>query len=182
MVRWVRRHCPPDTGFEIRALAVWGRARYLSVTEAPHSFTSGWGRNIFVSFKPPIPGNEPRTLAWKAAVSTTTLPRLWTHRLRWSPGTLCTFSSDAANVSAPSLCHWEYHYFQWDDFFLVPLDLAPVSWKNEFQNSVLFLAPSSLTICSCQALSLSVLIDSLTSLVRLFVHSHVLGIVTESHS
>ena len=27
---------PPDTGFEIRALAVWGRARYLSVTEAPH--------------------------------------------------------------------------------------------------------------------------------------------------
>ena len=37
------------------------------------SFTSGWGRNIFVSFKPPWPGNEPRTLAWKAAVLTTTL-------------------------------------------------------------------------------------------------------------
>ena len=32
-LRW---HCPPDTRFEIRALAVWGRARYLSVTEAPH--------------------------------------------------------------------------------------------------------------------------------------------------
>ena len=31
MVRWLRWHCPPDTGFEIRALAVWGRARYLSV-------------------------------------------------------------------------------------------------------------------------------------------------------
>ena len=29
--------CPPDTGFEIRALAVRGRARYLSVTEAPHN-------------------------------------------------------------------------------------------------------------------------------------------------
>ena len=28
------------------------------------SFTSGWGRNIFVSFKP---GNGPRTPAWKAA-------------------------------------------------------------------------------------------------------------------
>ena len=28
---------PPDTGFEIWALAVWGRARYLSVTEAPHN-------------------------------------------------------------------------------------------------------------------------------------------------
>ena len=37
MVRWLRWHCPPDTGFEIRALAVWGRARYLSVTQAPHN-------------------------------------------------------------------------------------------------------------------------------------------------
>ena len=37
MVRWLRWHCPPDTGFEIRALAVWGRARYLSDTEAPHN-------------------------------------------------------------------------------------------------------------------------------------------------
>ena len=32
MMRW---HCPPDTGFEIRVLAVWGRPRYLSITEAP---------------------------------------------------------------------------------------------------------------------------------------------------
>ena len=37
------------------------------------TFTRGWGRNIFVSFKPPKPGTEPRTLAWKAAVLTTTL-------------------------------------------------------------------------------------------------------------
>ena len=36
-------------------------------------FTRGWGRNISVSFKPPSPGTEPRTLAWKAAVLTTTL-------------------------------------------------------------------------------------------------------------
>ena len=36
------------------------------------SFTSGLGRNIFNFFKPPRPGNEPRTLAWKAAVLTTT--------------------------------------------------------------------------------------------------------------
>ena len=35
------------------------------------TFTRGWGRNIF--FKPPRPGTEPRTLAWKAAVLTTTL-------------------------------------------------------------------------------------------------------------
>ena len=27
------------------------------------TFTRGWGRNIFVSFKPPTPGTEPRTLA-----------------------------------------------------------------------------------------------------------------------
>ena len=46
MVRWLRCHCPPDTGFEIRALAVWGRARYLSVTEAPHNYiiTTEWRR------------------------------------------------------------------------------------------------------------------------------------------
>ena len=37
------------------------------------TFTRGWGRNIFVSFKPPRPGTEPRTLAWKAVVLTTTL-------------------------------------------------------------------------------------------------------------
>ena len=37
------------------------------------TFTREWGRNIFVSFKPPRPGTEPGTLAWKAAVLTTTL-------------------------------------------------------------------------------------------------------------
>ena len=43
------------------------------------TFTRGWGRNNFVSFKPPRPGTEPRTLAWKAAVLTTTLgpPPKW---------------------------------------------------------------------------------------------------------
>ena len=43
------------------------------------TFTRGWGRNIFVSFKPPRPETEPRTLAWKAAVLTTTLgpPPKW---------------------------------------------------------------------------------------------------------
>ena len=37
------------------------------------TFTRWRRRNIFVSFKPPRPGTEPRTLAWKAAVLTTTL-------------------------------------------------------------------------------------------------------------
>ena len=36
-------------------------------------FTRGWGRNSVVSFKLHRPGTEPRTLAWKAAVLTTTL-------------------------------------------------------------------------------------------------------------
>ena len=42
MVRWLWWHCPPDTGFEIRAPAVWGRTRYLSVTEAPHNTDWMW--------------------------------------------------------------------------------------------------------------------------------------------
>ena len=37
------------------------------------TFTRGWEETFFVSFKPPRPGTEPRTLAWKAAVLTTTL-------------------------------------------------------------------------------------------------------------
>ena len=40
MVRWMRWHSPPDIGCEIRALAVWGWAGYLSVTEAPHNIKS----------------------------------------------------------------------------------------------------------------------------------------------
>ena len=53
MVRWLRWHCPPDTGFEIRALAVWGRARYLSVTEAPHNtdFHTWMGKKHFCFFQ-----------------------------------------------------------------------------------------------------------------------------------
>ena len=75
MVRWLRWHCPPDTGFEIRPLAVWGRAPTSRSRRLPTilTFTRGWGRNMFVSFKPPRPGTERRTLAWKAAVLATTL-------------------------------------------------------------------------------------------------------------
>ena len=51
------------------------------------TFTRGWGRNIFVSFKPLSPGTEPRTLAWKAAVLTTTLgpPPFY----QWMPINIC---------------------------------------------------------------------------------------------
>ena len=60
MVRWLRWHCPPDTGFEIRALAVWGRARYLSVTEAPHNtgFHTWMGKKHFCSFQTAETGNR----------------------------------------------------------------------------------------------------------------------------
>ena len=60
MVRWLRWHCPPDTGFEIRALAVWGRARYLSVTEAPHNtdFHTWMGKKHFCFFQTAKTGNR----------------------------------------------------------------------------------------------------------------------------
>ena len=60
MVRWLRWHCPPDTGFEIRALAVWGRARYLSVTEAPHNtnFHTWMGEKQFCFFQTAETGNR----------------------------------------------------------------------------------------------------------------------------
>ena len=56
-MRW---HCPPDTGFEIRALAVWGRARYLSVTEAPHNtnFHTWMGKKQFCFFQTAGTGNR----------------------------------------------------------------------------------------------------------------------------
>ena len=87
MVRW---HCPPDTEFEIWALAVWGRARYLSVTEAPHNtdFYTWMGKKHFLFLSNRL-NREPRTLAWKWAVLTTTLgpppvrlfriPMLWAY-------------------------------------------------------------------------------------------------------
>ena len=60
MVRWFWWHCPPDTGFEIRALAVWGRARYLSVTEAPHDtdFHTWMGKKHFCFFQTAETGNR----------------------------------------------------------------------------------------------------------------------------
>ena len=72
-------HCPPDTEFEPwRSEAEHATARSRGLPTIL-SFTHGWGRNIFVSFKPPRTGTEPRTLAWKAAVLTTILgpPPLW---------------------------------------------------------------------------------------------------------
>ena len=66
MVRWLRWHCPPDTGFEIRALAVWGRARYLSVTETPHNtdFHTWMGKKHFL-FLSNRRDREPNPELWR---------------------------------------------------------------------------------------------------------------------
>ena len=47
------------------------------------TFTRGWGRNIFVSLKPPRPGTEPRTLAWKAANHYLRAPALQSLQSDW---------------------------------------------------------------------------------------------------
>ena len=71
MVRWLRWHRPPDTRFEIRTLAVWGRARYLS-PQYWLSHVDGEETFLFLSNRRD-PGTEHRALAWKAALLTTTL-------------------------------------------------------------------------------------------------------------
>ena len=40
-------HYPPDTGFQIRSLVIWGSERYLSVTEIPHK-KNPWHQSIGV--------------------------------------------------------------------------------------------------------------------------------------
>ena len=75
------------------------------------TFTRGWGRNNFVSFKPPRPGTEPRTLGWKAAVLTTTHMLVYryilhpgSHQLEWM-----NFADFSAN-SLPIFTTFYAHY------------------------------------------------------------------------
>ena len=67
------------------------------------TFTRGWGRNIFVSFKPPSPGTEPRTLAWKAAVLTTTLGPPPTQHYNDPTSTRWWYYND------PTIMRWWYY-------------------------------------------------------------------------
>ena len=48
-MRWMRWHCPPDTGFAIRALAVWGREPTLGHRGSQQYwiFTNERGRKLF---------------------------------------------------------------------------------------------------------------------------------------
>ena len=75
MVRWLRWHCPPDTGFKIRALAVWGRARYLSDTEAPHNTDfHAWMRKKHFLFLSNRRDREPNPEPWRERLATTLGP------------------------------------------------------------------------------------------------------------
>ena len=66
-MRW---HYPPGTRFEIRSLAVWGRACYLSVTEAPHNieYLRVSGEETLCSFETLRPewGSSPRSPTFQA--------------------------------------------------------------------------------------------------------------------
>ena len=70
LLRIVRWHCPPDTRFEIGALAVWGRARYLSVTKTHHNIKSlrVRGEETFCFFEiwRPEWGSNPRSPTFQA--------------------------------------------------------------------------------------------------------------------
>ena len=52
-VIWIKSNCPPDKGLEIRAMYVWGRARWLSATETPYDTESLWvdGEKHFLSLE-----------------------------------------------------------------------------------------------------------------------------------
>ena len=72
MVRWLRWHCPPDTWFEPwRSEAEHATSRSQRLPTIPNSHVDG-EETFIVSFKLPKPGTEPWTLAWMAAVLTTT--------------------------------------------------------------------------------------------------------------
>ena len=121
-MRW---HCPPDTGFEIRALAVWGRARYFSITKY-WIFRSERGRNILflwnlnarVGFEPAItdfPSKQLKPLhhvvltlgqrckLCRAGVSTAAFHA----RARGSVPGLGGLK-ETKNVSSPSTCESQY--------------------------------------------------------------------------
>ena len=71
---------------------------------------------FFVSFKPPRPGTEPRTLAWKAAVLTTTLgpPPSWCWEV-WKFGENLQFGRNNVLIIYVIwfhlICNWIQFYF-----------------------------------------------------------------------
>ena len=90
-MRWKRLYCPPDTGLEIRALAVWGRARYLSVTDAPLNIeslqVSGEETLCFFETCRPEWDSNPRSPTFQAdslQAALTTIPGPPPYHWRWT--------------------------------------------------------------------------------------------------
>ena len=79
------------------------------------TFTRGWGRNNFVSFKPPRPGTEPRTLAWKAAVLTTTL----------GPPPCCLITPIQAYLTENLICTQSYILYSYHTSWVTHASLFP---------------------------------------------------------
>ena len=93
------------------------------------TFTRGWGRNNFVSFKPPRPGTETRTLAWKAAVLTTTLgpPPGWAYMT-------CNINSQkGSEARAPFFVHL-FLNFSWSNSFRLQKWRSKARWLSSLVN------------------------------------------------
>ena len=118
MVRSVRWHCPPDPRFEIQTLKVWGRARYLSVTE----FYEWMGKKHFGFFQTAETGKwtMSSSVKGKAAVLTTTLGlpplnfgRIVVDHLEFNSTTMVIRPrtlSQSSPLSRKSK-HWPYGFF-----------------------------------------------------------------------
>ena len=128
MVRWLRWHCPPDTRFEIRALAVWGRARYLSVTEAPHNtdFQTWMGKKHFCFFQTAETGNRTRNSGVKGS-GANHYPRKWNESGFRPP--LCTYRLNWARRTS-----WGW-WDDWDDTVLQTQDSKFEPWRSEAEHA-----------------------------------------------
>ena len=110
--RWVRWHCPPDTGFEIESWRseveyATSRSRTLPCTILSHN---EWTERNICLFETWIPewGSNPRVLAWQAFGVTTT-PEPTRRRPRGDSG-IQAFASHVRVRPPPPL-------IQFEDFF-----------------------------------------------------------------
>ena len=119
-MRW---HCPTDTELEIRAPAVWGRACYLSVTEASHNMQCllVCGKETFCFFETLMPerGSSPRSPTFQAGSFNhcTRTPALVWYELTlvfvvmslfsagWQLSLLCVFTSQLSGYRRMSGAH-----------------------------------------------------------------------------
>ena len=131
MVRWLRWHCPPDTGFEIRALTVWGRARYLSVTEASHNtdFHTWMGKKHFCFFQTAETGNRTpnSSVKGRGANHYPRAPALWEQepsepRSWWQPCLILLIKKSNYEFRRNIKMKWN----QWS--FRPPLCICRLNW------------------------------------------------------